>query len=353
MTRQVSQHPALVFAKGHGSGHQALQVFRTHGSVLGTKVSIFSAYDPPNRPPNRITPRRPRIVGLRGAKRQIIVGNPRLTDQIDPASLAALPRGSGVYIFQGEGTLPLYIGKSIDIRARVLSHLRTPQEASMLAQTRRIDFIETAGEIGALLLEAHLIKQQCPLFNVRLRRVRSLRSIRLHRSPAGLEPRITDQKAEDINPNDGHYGLFSSKHSAQEKLRELARTHALCLALLGLEKAGTRGCFGVQLRSCRGACIGRENRTEHDERLLSALTETQIHAWPYPDAVDLIETRGEWVQRHRIHNWRHLGTQCSRNQGARFGSQPEAFDLDSYKILVRPILLGTASIESAARGGQV
>ena len=268
-----------------------------------------------------------------------------MTDQIDPASLAALPRGAGVYIFQGQGILPLYIGKSIDIRARVLSHLRTPQEASMLAQTRRIDFIETAGEIGALLLEAHLIKQQCPLFNVRLRRVRSLRSIRLHRSPEGLEPRIADQKADDIDPNDGHYGLFSSKHGAQEKLRELARTHALCLALLGLEKASARGCFGVQLRSCRGACIGRENRATHDERLLSALTETQIHAWPYRDAVDLIETRDDWVQRHRIHNWRHLGTQCSRNQGARFGSQPEAFDLDSYKILVKPIMLGTATIQ--------
>mgnify|MGYP000210974057 CR=1 FL=1 len=62
---------------------------------------------------------------------------------IDPDSLAALPRSAGVYIFRGEGTLPLYIGKSVDIRSRVLSHLRTPDEANMLAQTKRIDFIET------------------------------------------------------------------------------------------------------------------------------------------------------------------------------------------------------------------
>ena len=93
---------------------------------------------------------------------------------VAPDNLAALPRGAGVYIFQGAGQLPLYIGKSVDIRARVLSHLRAPDEASMMAQTQRIDVIETAGEIGALLLESRLIKAQHPLFNQRLRRVRSL-----------------------------------------------------------------------------------------------------------------------------------------------------------------------------------
>jgi len=89
---------------------------------------------------------------------------PSRPHQIDPASLDALPRTSGVYIFKGEGTLPIYIGKSVDIRSRVLAHLRAEDEAEMIVQTRRVDFIETAGEIGALLLEARLIKQitDCP-----------------------------------------------------------------------------------------------------------------------------------------------------------------------------------------------
>ena len=54
--------------------------------------------------------------------------------KIDPESLAALPRTSGVYIFRGDGTLPLYIGKSVDIRARVMSHLR----ATLVARKWRI-----------------------------------------------------------------------------------------------------------------------------------------------------------------------------------------------------------------------
>jgi excinuclease Cho len=68
---------------------------------------------------------------------------------------AELPSGPGVYIFHGqEGALPLYIGKSVNLRSRVLSHLRNPDEANLLRQTRRISHIRTAGEIGALLLEA-------------------------------------------------------------------------------------------------------------------------------------------------------------------------------------------------------
>ena len=74
---------------------------------------------------------------------------------LDAASLVALPRGPGVYIFRGDGKLPIYIGKSVDIRSRVLAHLRAEDEAEMMSQARRVDFIETAGEIGALLLESH------------------------------------------------------------------------------------------------------------------------------------------------------------------------------------------------------
>lgn len=94
--------------------------------------------------------------------------------------LSELPTRPGVYLFHGESdTMPLYIGKSVNIRSRVLSHLRTPDEAAMLRQSRRISWICTAGEIGALLLEARLIKEQQPLFNKRLRRNRQLCSLKL------------------------------------------------------------------------------------------------------------------------------------------------------------------------------
>lgn len=263
---------------------------------------------------------------------------------IAPQSLDALPRTPGVYLFRGDNTLPLYIGKSVDIRARVLSHLRTPGEAKMISQTRRVDFIETAGEIGALLLEAQMIKAHSPLFNIRLRRLRNINTIRLRQTEHGLAPQIISSKDTEIGQVDGLSGLFSSQRSAQEKLRELAKEHTLCHALLGLEKSSKRGCFGLQIKTCRGACVGQEDRAAHDQRLFSALLDMKVHAWPYKGAIDLVEGTSAWTQKHRIHHWRYLGTWCSKTQGVN-GVAQNAFDIDTYKILVKPVMLGMVSIE--------
>ena len=267
--------------------------------------------------------------------------------RVAPDNLAALPRSAGVYIFQGEGSLPLYIGKSVDIRARVLSHMRAPDEASMMAQTKRIDVIETAGEIGALLLESRLIKTQHPLFNQRLRRVRSLCALQLQTTPQGQVPVIVDSQSVHLGATPGLYGLFSSRHAASSKLKEIAQQHRLCLAAMGLEKTSARGCFGLQIKTCLGACVGLEDRREHDERLFAALVDSQVEVWPFSGPVDLIETTGEWVQKHRVNNWCYLGTWCSRAGAAAplVDFKPTDFDLDSYKILVKPIMLQSVRFE--------
>lgn len=265
-------------------------------------------------------------------------------NQIDPASLAVLPRTCGVYVFKGTSRLPLYIGKSVDIRSRVLAHLRAEDEARMIAQTRRVDYVETAGEIGALLLEARLIKEQSPLFNVRLRRLKTLCAVRLSSGPGGLSPEIVSGDQLSPGQTSGLYGLFGSVHAARSILRDLAGRHALCLGLLGLEKLGRRGCFGLQLKTCRGACVGGEDRSAHDRRLLEALEHLTIHTWPFSGAVDLVERRGDWVQRHRILHWRYLGTWCSRSNQLDHPLQT-GFDLDTYKILVKPIMIGSVRIE--------
>jgi excinuclease Cho len=271
-----------------------------------------------------------------------------IAHKIDSDCLDALPRTSGVYIFKGEGKLPLYIGKSVDIRARVMSHLRTPDEANMIAQTRRIEFIETAGEIGALLLESRMIKELSPLFNQRLRRIRTLCSIRLNETKQGTEPEIVDSKSVNLGATPALYGLFSSHHAARAKLKTLAQQHMLCMSVLGLEKTSQRGCFGLQIKACLGACVGKEDRQAHDQRLFSALVDSQVELWPFSGPINLIEEADGWVQRHRVNNWCYLGTQCSKLDGADKPPKIEShgFDLDSYKILVKPIMLKTIKVET-------
>ena len=257
-----------------------------------------------------------------------------------------LPRAPGVYVFHGDGNLPLYIGKSIDMRSRVQSHLRNPDEARMLAQTTRIETIETAGEIGALLLESYLIKTQNPLYNQRLRRVKKLCSLQLVQKKDGWETAVVDEQTVAFGQTPQLYGLFSSRHAVRQKLQSLAQQHRLCLQLLGLETVNPRGCFGWQIRQCAGVCVGHEARTAHDDRLLQALEDMQIHTWPFPGAVHLVERRGDWVQKHRINHWSYQGTWCSQ-KGAWIERREgfAGFDADSYHIVVKPVLLQTLAIE--------
>lgn len=260
--------------------------------------------------------------------------------------VSGLPHAPGVYIFHGDGGLPLYIGKSIDIRARVLSHLRQADEARMLSLTRRIEALETAGEIGALLLESRLIKTLSPLFNQRLRRLKTLCSLQLTSEANGLKPAIVDGKQVQHGITPGLYGLFTSAHAGKEKLHALAKQHRLCLQLLGLEKTSARACFGRQTGQCAGACTGEETRESHDHRLQNALQALQIHTWPFDGAVDLVEEREGWTQKHRIENWSYLGTWCSDNRSYQpLSTTSQGFDADTYQILVKPILMEVIDIK--------
>ena len=260
------------------------------------------------------------------------------------AGIEVLPNAAGVYLFFGdraEHDLPLYIGKSVAIRTRVLSHFREPSEARMMAQVRRIEHIRTAGEIGALLLESRLIKERQPLYNVRLRRSRDLCSWKLQAGSEVSRPTLVYSRDVEFSKAPDLYGLFSSAGRAKEFMRGLAQEHRLCLTTLGLEAPSRRGCFGLQIGRCGGVCVGREPVAAHTERLRVLLQEESVQQWPYAGPVGLVERDGEWSQTHVIDGWRHVRTEDSLGRS----DPPSAevvlgFDLDSYRILVGPLLKG-------------
>ena len=259
-----------------------------------------------------------------------------------------LPAAPGVYIFHGDAPdLPLYIGKSINIRTRVFSHLRNEEEARMLRQTRRISHIRTTGEIGALLLEASLIKQQQPLFNQKLRRSRQLFSwtIKNEKESSDAKPELVYSKDVNFATHPGLYGLYSSRHAALEALRNLADQHKLCYGALGLEKlTPNKPCFRAMLRHCAGVCCERETPQDHQARLLGSLAALEVSCWPYPGAVGLVERFNDEYQLHVIQHWCYLGSVDDPMQAKTLASQAAGFDADGYKILCRPILTGSAEI---------
>ncbi len=262
------------------------------------------------------------------------------------AAIEDAPTGPGVYTFHGqEGDLPLYIGKSINIRARLLSHLRTPDEARMLRQAQRISHIRTAGEIGALLLEAQMIKAQHPLFNQKLRRNKQLCSLRL---TDGV-PEMVYSKDIDFATQPDLYGLSASRHAALEALRAIADQNKLCYGPLGLEKLPPgKACFRAAIRQCAGVCRGDESPQAHRDRLFTSLLALRVECWPHPGAVGLVERDEALTQIHVVKHWCYLGSASTLAQARQLSQEAsqvaEGFDADGYKILCKPVLTGGVEI---------
>ena len=265
---------------------------------------------------------------------------PSLPPHLDPGIVDELPDGHGVYLFYGENDLPLYIGKAKNLRQRVLSHFAadhsSAKEMALAQQIRRIDWIETAGEIGALLKEATLVKQLQPTANRLLRRNDEVCTWTLVDEGEGwLRPQLALARDLDFGIRSSCYGLFKNSKEASEVLRSLAAEHRLCDALLGLEKTVPgKPCFGYQLKRCKGACIGAEPYAKHTMRLIGGLARLKLVSWP----VDGPAVIREGEEAHLIDGWRYLGTARSDEelQTLREAAQP-AFDRDIYKLLAKHV----------------
>ncbi len=258
-----------------------------------------------------------------------------------------IPQSCGVYLFHGEGQVPLYIGKSVNLRSRVMAHFqaagKVAREMRMAQEIRRVEWIETAGEIGALLLEARLVKERQPLHNRQLRREGSLCAWRLNADPAA-RPLLTLVRGEELRPQefDQMYGVYRSKAQAIKSLRELAEQHTLCPQALGLE-SGKGRCFAHQIGRCKGVCCGEERAERHYLRLQLALAEHRLQVWPHAGAVGLREHDAESGRTdiHVFDQWCHLATvhDEAELEAALESRQTLAFDLDSYRLLLKHLLL--------------
>ena len=269
---------------------------------------------------------------------------------IDRAVIDAIPEAPGVYLFHGAGGAPLYVGKSLVLRSRVLQHfsddVRSSREMRLAREVRTIEWQRTAGELGALLREAELVKALRPVFNRQLRRPRELCGFALEGENLTLVA-AGDLAAEQICRL---HGLFRSRRAALEALRGLADEHALCLQALGFEPAARSqgACLRHQIRRCAGACAGTESAQAHRARVAAALARLKTIAWPYRGPIGIVEqdAEREATEVHVVHQWAWLG--CARSEGEipeLLGAARRAvFDLDQYRILARHLAKARARI---------
>lgn len=271
---------------------------------------------------------------------RLLVGNPSLPPNIDKDLIDSIPDAPGCYIFYGENKAPLYIGKSISLRSRVMGHfqgaLTQRKEMKLSLQVRDIDWIETSGELSALILESRLIKERMPSFNIKLRRSRDLCGWSLMEDESKvLVPTLVTHQQLAPGLQNNLYGLFYSKREAYQYLKSIAKKYRLCEALLGLEKRiEGKSCFGHQVKLCSGVCINKTPIALHNLQLKAALEFFKIQVWPYSGPIAIKEGEEMIV----IDKWCYLGTAINQDELYELAETGDAeFDLDIYKIVKKAL----------------
>lgn len=279
---------------------------------------------------------------IQGALQELLKP-PHLPPGLDASALEDLPEAHGVYLFYGENNAPLYVGKSSNIRRSALAHFaagRKHHRDELIAeQIRRIEWIETAGDLGAQLAEARLVKTLQPAHNPHRKGDHELCAWKLEAAEnGGMTVRLVYARELDFGAESGLYGLFPTKKKAVDALREIAAAHRLCLAQLGLEHPhGKRAaCSAFPHSHCRGVCVGREAPGQHDIRLMGALARLQVQAWPFPGRVGIRETSnwGGLTEIHLINHWSYLGSIRAEQEIPHSPAARPAFELEIYKILI-------------------
>lgn len=173
--------------------------------------------------------------------------------------LKRLPSSPGVYRMLGEREEVLYVGKAKSLVDRVSSYSRigghNQRIASMIMQTRSMEFVVTETESEALLLEASLIKSLKPRFNVLLRDDKSFPYILIKRDLKNDAPQIIKYRGTKKEKGD-YFGPFASVNAVRQTLDLMQKAFLLRTCEDSIYETRSRPCMLHQIKRCSAPCVG-------------------------------------------------------------------------------------------------
>ncbi|KRR08388.1 excinuclease ABC subunit C [Bradyrhizobium jicamae] len=166
------------------------------------------------------------------------------------------PTSPGVYRMLNASSDVLYVGKAKNVRKRLSSYARVnaPLPARilrMIAATVTVEIVSTTTETEALLLEANLIKQLRPRFNVQLRDDKSFPYILI--TGDHWAPQILKHRGAQTRPG-RYFGPFASAGAVNRTITALQRAFLIRSCTDGFFESRTRPCLLYQIRRCSGPC---------------------------------------------------------------------------------------------------
>ncbi len=189
-----------------------------------------------------------------------------------------LPASPGVYLFRGERGEVLYVGKAKSLRARVRSYLaggRSPgvKARELVRRTTTLETLVVASEEEALILEANLIKEHQPRFNIQLRDDKKYPYVKVTANEPFPRAYVTRRVRDD---GSRYFGPFVSVARTRRALELLKRTHGVRSCRYDLPReAPSRPCLDHHIGRCAAPCVGLQSEASYRlmiDRLLQVLS---------------------------------------------------------------------------------
>lgn len=200
-----------------------------------------------------------------------------LPKNITLEKLHQLPEECGVYYFYDEEGDIVYVGKSINIKKRVMEHFANQKAKGQLLQRMvfNISYEVTGSELVALLQESHEIKQLHPPVN-KAQRAREFQHILYsYENDDGYmcldTMRISEKKKQQ---KENVVRAYSSAAGAKSALNQLIDEFELCQLHCNVHASAP--CFAYHLDNCKGACIGKELVEDYNERVCDAIASMEV-----------------------------------------------------------------------------
>jgi excinuclease ABC subunit C len=183
------------------------------------------------------------------------------------AMLDGLPRRPGVYLMKDAQGRVAYVGKAGVLRNRVRSYFRSqddlgPKVRAMVARVADFEYIVTASEKEALLLESNLLKEHRPRYNIKLRDDKQYLYLKV--ATGARFPRVYTTRR--VAPDGARYfGPYTNAQALRGTIKQLQRLFQFRTCTLDMEKEYRRPCLLFHIKRCSGPCIRAVTPSEYDE----------------------------------------------------------------------------------------
>ena len=203
-----------------------------------------------------------------------------------------LPSDTGVYYIHNANGEIIYIGKSNNIRKRIIQHFTGTNSKSKKIQklVSTVTYEKTGSELAALLKESAEIKANKPIFNRALRRTVFTHALYSSTDKNGYVNLFIDKSNREENP----ITTFSNRASAKHFMFKAAEDYNLCQKLTDLYDTKT-SCFKYEVKECLGACINEEPIETYNERV-----DALIEKFSYANKDMLIIDKGRTIEEKSV-----------------------------------------------------